>query len=173
MLADVVAWVCRTPQRLAVAAVTALVVVLVVGSAIFGQGLGAEHDTAAPAPTVTAAEVPDASPFVAAAVAFVQKWSQLKAGESDAAWLAALKPLSTSDLGAALATTDPGSLPGVAQQGQPVVRLVAQTSALISVPLADGSSVLVTVVSNGTSSSPDTAPGGMLVSDVEPNAGDN
>jgi hypothetical protein len=171
MLAEFATWVCRTPQRLAVAAVTALVVVLVVGSALFGHGVGAEKKVASPAPTVTSAEVPDASPYVAAAVTFVRKWSRLESGESDAAWLAALKPLTTTDLSSALQTTDPSQLPGVAQQGEPVVRYVAQTSALVSVPLADGSSVLVTVVSNGTSGSANAS--GMLVSDVQPNAGND
>ncbi len=166
---EAVAWLCRSPRRLAVAAVTVLTVVLVGGSALFGHAGrgGGGGSEAGRAPTVTAsaidsAQVPNANPYVSAAVSFVKLWSQLKPGETSQQWQAALTPLTTADLGQALRTTDTDKLPGVAPAGQPVVRFVAQTSALVAVSLNDGSSVLVTLVSGDS---------GPLVSDIQPNAG--
>jgi hypothetical protein len=166
MVTDFVVWLCQSPRRLAVGAVSVLTVLLVGGSALFGNG--AHGHSATPTVSVSAtstiaAQVPSATSFVNAAVAFTQAWSKLKPGETAAQWQARLAPLATTDLAVALKTTDTARLPGVAVSGEPVVRYLAQTSALISVPLIDGSSVLVTVV-NG-----DTTP---LVSDIQPNVGD-
>jgi hypothetical protein len=164
VVSDAVAWLCRSPRRLAVGCVVLLTGLLFGGSLLFGNGAGA-HQTAAPTATAAtpAAQVPDADPYVKAAVAFVQQWSRLKPGETATQWQARLVPLTTSDLAEALKTTDPAQLPGVGPQGEPVVRYVAQSSALIAVPLSDGSSVLVTVVAGDQ---------GTQVSDVQPNVGD-
>ncbi|MFI7586209.1 hypothetical protein ACIB24_03950 [Spongisporangium articulatum] len=164
MIGRAVLWVCRSPQRLAMVVVVVLAVVLLGGGALFGGG-GDEGSDAATAtrPASTAATVPDAGPYVGAAVTFVRAWAQVPAGRTAQQWRETLKPLVTDDLAKALATTDTSTLPGVQPSGEPVVRFVSQTSALIAVPLADGSSVLVTVVSDATSTK---------VSDVQPDVGD-
>jgi hypothetical protein len=140
--------------------------IVLIGSNLLGASPSASDakGNAAPAPSVTSAQVPDAGPFVAAAVKFVQAWSQLPQGKTRAQWQAALVPLTTDDLAKALSTTDPAALPGSAPEGEPVVRYLAQTSALVAVPLANGSSVLVTVVNDAD---------GRRVSDVQPFAGDS
>jgi hypothetical protein len=165
-----IAWLCHSPRRLAVGGATILVVLLVAGTALFGNGTGARVSdggaagAAGPGPVASsAAQVPDAGPYVTAALGFVRLWSQVKPGETATEWHAALVPLTTPDLGRALGTTDPTDLPGVAPAGDPVVRYVAQTSALVAVPLADSTSVLVSVVMNGQAA---------LISDIQPNLGD-
>jgi len=167
MLADAVAWLCRSPRRLIVSAAIILAVLLVGGSQLFGNGAaganGNGQQSSAAATTAPKAQVPNADPYVSAAVSFVRLWSQLKPGETADAWQAQLVPLSTPDLAAALKGTDPATLPGVGPEGEPVVRFVSQTSGLIAVPLSDGSSVLVTVVIGGEQP---------LVSDIQPNVGD-
>jgi hypothetical protein len=166
MVTDFVVWLCQSPRRLAVGAVAVLTVLLVGGSALFGNSVHGGSVTPAAsnaAPTTIAAQVPSATSFVNAAVAFTQQWARLKPGETAAQWRARLAPLATTELANALKTTDTARLPGVATSGEPVVRFLTQTSALIAVPLADGSSVLVTVVTG------DTTP---LVSDIQPNVGD-
>jgi hypothetical protein len=167
MFVDVITWLCQSPRRLAIGAVTVLTVLLVGGSALFGHGGGASGTASGSRSTATsttaAAQVPDAAPYVTAAVAFVRVWAQLKPGETPDQWRASLVPLTTPDLSLALRTTDPTRLPGVPPSGEPVVRFLTQTSALIAVSLSDGSSVLVTLVTG------DTRP---LVSDIQPNAGD-
>jgi hypothetical protein len=165
MLSDVIAWLCRSPRRLIVSATTIFVILVVGGSALFGNDSGGAGSgmSGAAATTAPRAQVPNADPYVSAAVAFVQQWSQLKPGETTDAWLSRVTPLTTADLAAALKTTDPVNLPGVGPQGEPVVRFVSQTSGLVAVPLSDGTSVLVTVVTGGQEP---------LVSDVQPNVGD-
>lgn len=166
MVGDAIAWLCRSPQRLALALATVVVVLLVGSNAVFGDGGGSQTGGAGSEATTTtapAAQVPDADPYVTSAVAFVEQWSQLKSGETTAQWLSRVTPLSTPELATALQTTDPVNLPGAGPEGEPVVRFVSQTSALIAVPLSDGSSVLVSVVV-GTAQP--------LVSDVQPNVGD-
>ncbi len=164
MVADAVAWVCRSPRRLAVFAVTVMAIVLIGSNLLGGSNGTAKAHNGTSTPTVTAAQVPDAGAFVGMAVRFVQAWSQVPKGATVAQWHAALEPLTTADLAKALDDTDPAALPGAAPEGEPVVRYLAQNSALIAVPLANGSSVLVTVVSDGA---------GQRVSDVQPFAGDN
>lgn len=167
MVTDFVVWLCQSPRRLAVGAVTVLTVLLVGGSALFGNGAHSGGSVApassTTAPTTIAAQVPSATSFVDAAVAFTRQWSKLKPGETAAQWQTRLEPLATPELASALKTTDTARLPGVAPSGEPVVRYLTATSALIAVPLTDGSSVLVTVVTG------DTTP---LVSDIQPNVGD-
>ena len=164
MITDAVVWLCRSPRRLAVGAVVLLTVVLLGGSLLFDGG--SDGDLARPAATATAAvpaQVPDADPFVVAAVTFTEHWAKLRDGQSAEQWQEALVPLTTPDLAAALRTTDPANLPGVGPEGEPVVRVVGTDSSMIAVPLADRSSVLVSVVRSG---------GKLLVSDVQPNVGD-
>jgi hypothetical protein len=165
MVSRAVVWLCRTPQRLAAAVVVLLAVVLLGGGAIFGGPLGGERTPSKPKaePVPTAAQVPDASPYVAAAVTFVRSWSQLQPGETAQQWQAKLAPLATTQFADELKTTDPATLPGVQAEGEPVIRFLAQSSALVAVPLADGSSVLVSVVTDGTAEK---------VSNVQPDAGD-
>jgi hypothetical protein len=169
MVADAVAWVCRSPRRLAVFAVSLMAVILIGSHLLGGSGgstsgkAGAGGDKGS-GPVVTAAQVPDSSAFVNAAVTFVRAWSVRPDGESAQKWHDALVPLATDGLVTALTSTDPAQLPGSAPEGEPVVRFVAQDSALIAVPLANGTSVLVTVVNDGAS---------QRVSDVQPFAGDN
>lgn len=169
MLTDVIAWLCRSPRRLAMGAVAILAVVLVGGGALFNtngdRALPARPDASEPTATTPTAQVPNAGPFVAAALNFTRHWALRLPAQTQQQWLKALTPLVTPDLAEALATTDPANLPGVAPQGEPVVRFVTQTSSLIAVPLADGSSVLITVVHG--------AGGELLVRDVQPNVGDN
>ena len=172
MIADAVAWLCRSPRRLFLSAVAVLVLIVVGGSALFGHGSSgagktARSSSARPAASATAAiqaQVPDAAPAVTAAVGFVKLWATLKPGETPAQWHSALAPLATPLLGRTLQTTDPARLPNATPAGEPVVQDLGQTSALIAVPLSDGSSVLVTVVPGDA---------GQLVSDIEPDAGDN
>jgi len=168
MLGDAIIWLCRSPRRLAVSAVVILAVVLIGGSTLFGDsgsGPGGKNSGSGSvtATTTPVAQVPDAAPYVTTAVNFVEAWSRLKPGETAAQWQARLTPLVTPDLSRALKTTDPDALPGVGPSGSPVVRFVSQTSALIAVPLANNSSVLVTVVLGGVDP---------LVSDIQPNVGD-
>lgn len=164
MLTDAVSWVFHSPRRLAVTAVAVLAVVLLGGSALFGGTFGGSGKANEEQPaTSQTAQVPDAQPYVDAAVNFVRLWSTLDDGQSTQQWQAGLAPLSTPEFGEALLTTNTAELPGSPPSGDPVVRYVADTSALVAVPLANGSSVLVTLVSS------EQRP---LVSDLQPNVGD-
>ena len=164
MVADAVAWVCRSPRRLAAFAVAVMAVVLVGSNLIGGSGQsGRAESRQESAPVLTAAQVPDAGAYVSTAIRFVRAWNRVPQGKTVAQWQATLEPLATEELAKALSTTDPAALPGSAPQGEPVVRYLAQSSALIAVPLANGSSVLVTVVNDAN---------GQRVSDVQPFAGD-
>jgi hypothetical protein len=164
VVADAVKWLCRSPRRLAVTVGGLILIAVIGGSAFNGRGsTGAEEPEPTPS-TVSTAAVPDAKPYVEAAVRFVDAWSQTRAGETEEQWHARVAKLSTPELAAALANTDPASLPGSPPSGSPIVRYVAQDSGQVAVPLADGSSVLVTVVSASRST--------WQVSDVQPDVGD-
>jgi hypothetical protein len=171
MLSDAIAWACHSPRRLAVAIGAPLVVIVVIGSWLAQQGTPAGAATlrgSSPAPVAgpTATEVarvPDTRPFVDAAVRFTRAWAHLAPGQTAEQWRIALAPLITSDLAAGLAQTDPGALPGGAPTGQPVVRFVAQGSALVAVPLSTGKTVVVTVVDRD---------GVWKIADVQPDVGD-
>src|SRR4051812_30056397 len=115
MLTDAIAWVCRSPRRLIVSAAAIVIVVLVGGSALFGNGPGGSGTGQQETVTTTApsAQVPTADPYVSPGVAFVKQGSQLKRGKTADDWLARVSPLATTDLAAALKTTDPANLPGV------------------------------------------------------------
>ena len=189
---ELVAWIFYSPRRLALVAVVILLALLGLGGLLSRlTGTGAANAAAvgaaapsrstdgsttpasgAPRPTppaiatggsAGAAQVPDAAPFVSTAVEFVQAWGALRTGETAAQWHDRVDPLVTADLAAALQLTDPATLPGARPAGRPAVRFVADTSALIAVPLSDGSTVLVTVISAG----PD-----WQVADIQPDVGD-
>jgi hypothetical protein len=172
VVADSIAWLCRTPRRLAVAAVVVLAVLLLGGTALGGStgtaadgsdGGGAGAGSGGGPAATTPARVPDADPYVRAAVTFAERWAVPEKGATTAQWQKRLAPLATDDLAEALTSVDITGLPGVPPEGEPVVRYLASTSALIAVPLADSTTVLVTVVGTG-------AP--LQVSDIQPDVGD-
>ncbi|GAA3633159.1 hypothetical protein GCM10022223_59410 [Kineosporia mesophila] len=169
MVADFITWLCKSPRRLVVVSLSAIILIFVIGSAAVGNdgktGSGNSSDDDMSQTAVTAAVVPASDGYVTTAVNFVRLWAELKPGETSADWLAALTPLATPDYATALETTDTSTLPGTQPEGEPVVRFLAQESSMIAVPLADGSSVLVTVVAGEGTSEP-------MVSDVQPNTGD-
>jgi hypothetical protein len=169
MLADFRTWIFTSPRRLIVVSLTAIILIFVAGSSLFGNNsqadAGPRSNGSRSSVDPTAAAIPEASGYVSAAVDFVRLWAQLEPGESPAQWQARLTPLATQDYARALATTDTEALPGVEPEGEPVVRFLAQESAMIAVPLAGGSSVLVTVVAGDGTAEP-------KVSDVQPNTGD-
>ena len=165
MVADAVRWLCRSPRRLAVT-VGGLILLVVIGGSAF-NGRGGSREGAQPEPTpssVSTAAVPDAQPFIETAVRFVDAWSRKRAGESSREWHERVARLSTPELAAALAQTDPDTLPDSPPSGSPIVRYVAQDSGQVAVPLADGSSVVVTVVAASRST--------WQASDVQPDVGD-
>ena len=166
-MAELVTWLCRSPRRLVTVLGGTLLVVVVVGSTVLRGGgahpAGSAAGARPAAPATSVAAVPDATPFVTAAVRFVAQWGHAAAGESAAHWQARVDPLATPDLAAALRQTDLASLPGGGPSGRPSVRYVAQSSAMIAVPLTTGETVLVTVVNSA---------GSWRVSDVEPDVGD-
>ena len=166
MVADAVAWLCRSPRRL-IATVGGLILLIVIGGSMFngrGTASGAQADPTPTPSSVSAAQIPDAKPYVDTAVRFVDAWSTKKDGETDAEWHDGVEKLSTPELSAALEDTDLEALPGSPPSGTPKVRYVAQDSGMVAVPLADGSTVLVTVVTASRST--------WQVSDVQPDEGD-
>jgi hypothetical protein len=164
VVADAVKWLCQSPRRLAVTVGGLILLVVIGGSAFNGRGAGHQAQPDPTPSTVSTAAVPDATPFVDTAVRFVDAWSRTRDGETAAQWHDRVAKLSTPELAAALKTTDPASLPGSPPSGSPVVRYVAQDSGQVTVPLADGSSVIVTVVAASRST--------WQVSDVQPDVGD-
>lgn len=116
-----------------------------------------------PVAGVSGAQAPDAAPFVTAAVRFTKAWGRLLPGETAAQWHERVDPLATAELAAALQLTDPAALPDAAPAGTATVRYLAETSALVAVPLSNGSTVLVTVVGQGNR---------WQVSDIQPDVGD-
>jgi hypothetical protein len=123
---------------------------------------GAEPE---PTPTsVSSAAVPEAQPYVDTAVRFVTAWSTTRSGETPAQWHARVEKLTTPELGAALKETDTETLPGSPPAGRPSVRYLSGDSGQVAVPLANGDSVLVTVVAGSRST--------WQVSDVQPDLGD-
>jgi hypothetical protein len=103
------------------------------------------------------ARMPDAGGAVRAAVGFVAVWARPRDG-----WHTAVEALATPQLATALDVTDPGKLPDADPTGVPVVRSLAEDSAMVVVPLSTGQTVVVTVIPSG---------GGWLVHDIEPDVG--
>jgi hypothetical protein len=90
-------------------------------------------------------------------------WASKPAAATDQQWRQSVEPLATAELARGLGLTDPAGLPGGVPQGEPTIRFVSVSSALIEVPLSTGRRVLVTVV---------LVNGRWLASDVQPLAGD-
>lgn len=169
MLADFRIWLFSSPRRLVVVSLTAIILIYVAGTSLLGE----DPDRTTPggrddqqSVSSTNAAVPDANEYVVAAVDFTAQWAELEPGETQQQWVDRLAPLATEPFAQALATTDISTLPGGRPDGDPVVRFLAQESAMIAVPLSGGTSVLVTVVIGGETTS------GPKVSDVQPNTGD-
>ncbi|GAB3264830.1 hypothetical protein [Kineosporia babensis] len=168
MLENFRTWLFASPRRLVVVSLTAIILAFVGITAL------TDDDTAVDTTGGTGntesigstnAAIPDADEYVLAAVEFVRLWAEVAPGESNQQWLDKLVPRATEDYAQALRTTDTATLPGGQPSGDPVVRFLAQESAMIAIPLGGGDSVLVTVVAgDGTSEA--------KVSDVQPNTGD-
>ncbi len=94
---------------------------------------------------------------------FVTAWGHVQ-DVTQPAWLATFKTLTTTSLSQLLAYTDIKGLPERKPHGQPVVKFAAVDSTLVEIPLSDHSKVLVTVGR--------VAGGPWLVSDIEPDTGD-
>jgi hypothetical protein len=161
---DLLAWCFHSPRRL-LAVVVAAVAVLVLGAAVV-QALLPDDGTSAGGSTPGVVAPVDSAPAVAAAVEFTHRWATVPSGQDAAAWRTGLAGLVTPDLARGLALTDPATLPGGTPSGEPVVRFVSVSSALVEVPLTTGRQVLVTVVLSNDR---------WLASDIQPlegNAGD-
>lgn len=162
---DLSTWAFQSPRRLA------LLVGIPVGAVLLGGSLLSLHGDSTrgaaslnTAPTASVhADVPNAQPFVTAAVDFVRVWARLAPGQTASQWHDAVRALATPELATALDLTDPASLPNSVPSGKPVVRFVTSTSGLVSVPLSNGTSVIATVVTHDQHS--------WLVDDIEPETG--
>jgi hypothetical protein len=163
-VADLLAWCFHSPRRLLL--VAAVVVAVVLGGVVAAQALWPGR-AGEPGPRASGVEAPAGSePAVAAAVEFARRWASVPQGQDARQWRAGLAGLVTPELARGLAETDPAGLPGGAPDGQPVLRFVSVSSALVEVPLSGGHRVLVTVV---------LADRRWLASDVQPvegNVGD-
>lgn len=157
---DVIAWCFHSPRRLLAVGVTAIVVLLAVAAA--GQALLGGSSSGAGSPSPGVAAPADAAPAVAAAVEFTTRWASVPSGQTAGQWRAGLSDLVTPELAAGLELTDPVTLPGGGPDGQPVVRFLSVSSALIEVPLSSGRRILVTVVRVNAR---------WLASDIQPLAG--
>ncbi len=166
-MTDMRTWAFRSPKRLALLVAVPIAAVVAVGGLLSLRGDG-RHGTdalsTAPSPAVSVpAEVPNAQPFVAAAVNFVRVWARLAPGQTSEQWHDAVRALATPDLAATLNLTNTSTLPGATPSGSPQVRFIASTSALISVPLSNGTSVVATIVLQEDNT--------WLVDDIEPDTG--
>jgi hypothetical protein len=159
----VIAWACRTPRRLvAVLAVPLLVIIL--GASLWSRQSGdSAASSAQAAAAASGAQVPDATPFVTAAVKFVNVWGRLAPGQTAAQWHDAVRSLATPELASALDQTDPQSLSGGNATGKPTVRYVTATDAIIAVPMSDGKNVVVSIIASDGKT--------WLVRDIEPDTG--
>jgi hypothetical protein len=162
MPTDLRSWVFGNPRRLLLIVGGLIVAVVVVSSIISARGNGDDASGALSRNPAAGAQVPDAEPFVNAAVAFVAAWGKLAHGQSAEEWHAAVRELATPDLGTTLDLTDTSDLPDALPSGTPQVRFITSSSAMVAVPLDNGSAVLVTVVNSGD---------GQLVDDIQPDVG--
>jgi hypothetical protein len=142
--------------------VVPILLLVAVGTIWSGRRDDGSAGTGGPA-AIANAQVPDAAPFVTAAVRFVNVWGRLAPGQTPDQWHEAVRALSTPQLASALTQTSPESLPGISASGKPSVRYVTSTDAIIAVPMTNGRSVVVSVIS------PDAKT--WLVRDVQPDAG--
>lgn len=163
-MSGLIAWACRTPRRLIAVLAAPIAVLVVIGSIWSGQHRGDDAGSTRSGQVAAAnAQVPDATPFVTAAVNFVNVWGKLAPGQSADQWHSAVRALATPDLSAKLDQTDPNGLVGASATGRPEVRFVSSTSSLVAVPMANGRTVVVTVVRGEGSN--------WLVDDVQPDVG--
>lgn len=163
-MTGVIAWAIRTPQRLIAVLAVPLLVTLLVASlwSVHSHGSGG-NDNAGVAAAAANAQIPDATPFVTTAIKFVNVWGRLAPGQSPDQWHEAVNALATPELATALAKTDTSSLPGSSIAGKPSVRYMTASDAIIAVPLSDGTSVVVSVITkNGNT---------WLVRDIQPDVG--
>lgn len=161
MHSDLRSWLFQSPRRLILVIGGPILIAVLIASA-WSTG----RHTASSALSVqerTTAQVPDAQPFVTAAVDFVRVWGHLDHGQSEQDWHRAVDERATSELAKALDLADPNSLLDALPSGTPTVKALTSTSALVLVPLDSGSSVLVTVITDDG----DT----WLVQNVQPNTG--
>lgn len=161
---ELIAWCFHSPRRLL--AVGAAAIALLLAGAVAVQAVFPDDGRRAGGTPSAVAAPADTGAAVGAAVEFTRRWASVPPGRTAEQWRAGLAGLVTSDLASGLALTDPGALPGGTPVGQPVVRFVSASSALVEVPLSSGRHVLVTVVLSGKT---------WLASDVQPlegNAGD-
>ncbi|MEJ2578408.1 MAG: hypothetical protein P8Z68_04855 [Kineosporiaceae bacterium] len=163
MPTDLRSWVFGNPRRLLLIVGGLIVAVVVVSSIISARGNGDDASGALSRNPAAGAQVPDAEPFVNAAVAFVAAWGKLAHGQSAEEWHAAVRELATPDLGSYLDTVDPSSLPDATPSGKPTIVGLTATSAIVTVPLSNGQSVSVSVLVSGA----DT----WLVDDIQPATG--
>ena len=126
MVADAVKWLCTSPRRLAVA-VGGLILLIVIGGSMFNSRDAQNAAGPDPTPTsVSTATVPEAKPYVDAAVRFVDAWSVKRSGESETEWYQRVSKLTTPELSAALKETDTETLPGSPPSGSPVTPISPQ-----------------------------------------------
>jgi hypothetical protein len=163
-MAELISWACRTPRRLAFVIGVPVLLLVIVGSLVSHQhGDDAPGAPAAAAFPSVSAHVPDATPFVTAAVRFVNVWGRLAPGQTPSQWHDAVRGLATSDFAAYLDHVDPKSLTGGVAASKPTVMGLTSTSAIVAVPLSTGKTVEVSVVASDGKS--------WLVDDVEPQVG--
>jgi hypothetical protein len=161
-VAELLAWCFNSPRRLG--AVLVGLLALLIGAGVAVNAIRSGPSQRSPSSAVGVSGVsPDAGPAVQAALAFTRAWASKPASVTDEQWRRSVDPLATPDLVRGLAVTDPAALPGGAPAGDPTIRFVSVSSALIEVPLSSGTRVLVTVV---------LVNGHWLASDVQPVAGD-
>ncbi len=178
VLAPVIRWPLRSPARLAT--VVGAVFLVLVLSARLGSGdtpmspdpsqspstsgsstLVQSSPSSSAVPSSTVVGTPVASPTAAAvalppaasaaATSFLTAWARPNVAQAD--WFAALKPLSTPDLGAGLARTDPRNVPVLTVTGDFEARevspnLAAPTRAVLVADTTTGL-IAVTVVLQG------------------------
>jgi hypothetical protein len=163
-MSGLIAWTCRTPRRLGAVIVVPCAVLVVIGSIWSGQrGGSSSTDTRSGQAAAANAQIPNATPFVTAAVNFVNVWGRLAPGQTTDQWHSAVRTLATAELASALDQTDPHSLQGSIPAGKPTVRYVTPTDAIVAVPLENGRSVVVSVIASDGKT--------WLVRDIEPDAG--
>lgn len=162
MPVDVRSWALSSPRKLVLLVGGPILVALLVASFWSARNHGDTVSGSLTKSPSVSAQVPDAQPFVTAAVNFVRVWGRLAPGQSDEDWHAAVRALATPELGKTLDLTETGGLPGASPSGKPQVRFVTTTSALVAVPLDNGHSVLATVVVSGDD---------WLVDDIQPDVG--
>lgn len=164
-MSRLITWVCQTPRRLTGSLAVPILLLLVTGS-IWSGNRGSNDNSLGSGPVAAVnAQVPDAAPFVTAAVRFVNVWGKLAPGQSPDEWHAAVRALATPELGNVLDHTDTQGLPEAKVSGRPSVLDVTATDAIVEVPMSDGRTVLVTVVAQDGQS--------WLARDIQPHAGNN